>query len=227
MRDAGGVYEESPSPSPDVECTWRTRPTRPGRYLIPAVEYWDIWFARGPGGELTAAIGGPTLGHRWVDAVVDEYGWGVQLGAHVAVPWASKGLLTGGEEDLSIRGRDVVLEGQRFNVPDHAGLSRFVSDLVEAGLLRSDDDVRRALSGDHSGYSVRHWQRRIREVTGLTRKQIAQLERARTAYRLLQEGVRPAECAARCGYSDQAHLTRSLRLFHGQTPARVLAGQRG
>lgn len=212
------------SSSPDVECTWHTRPTRPGRYLTPAVEYWDIWFARKSGGHLTATIGGPTLGHRWVDAVVDEYGWGVQLGAHVAVPWASKRLLLGGEEDLSIRGGSVVLDGQRFAVPDHAGLTCFVSDLVDADLLRSDDDVRRALAGDDSGYSVRHWQRRVREVTGLTRKQVAQLERARTAYRLLQEGVRPAECAARCGYADQAHLTRSLRIFHGLTPARVLAG---
>lgn len=47
--------------------------------------------------------------------------------------------------------------------------------------------------------------------------------RARHAFELLQQGVPPAECAEECGYSDQAHLTRSLRVFHGLTPARILA----
>ena len=45
------------------------------------------------------------------------------------------------------------------------------------------------------------------------------------AYALLQRGVTPAECAVTCGYADQAHLTRSLRLLHGETPARILAGR--
>jgi AraC-like DNA-binding protein len=43
---------------------------------------------------------------------------------------------------------------------------------------------------------------------------------------LLQQGISPAECAAACGYADQAHLTRSLRLLHGETPARILGNHR-
>ena len=96
--------------------------------------------------------------------------------------------------------------------------------LLTLDILRCDDDVRRMLSGDDAGYSERHRQRRVRATTGLTRKQIDQLARAREAFAMLLQGVPASECAARSGFSDQAHLTRSLRTFHGQTPAQVLSG---
>jgi len=220
----GALYEERPSDSPFIECTYQARAVKDERYLVPATEHWDIWFGREPDGEISAGLSGPSLGHRWVASVIGQHGWGVQLRSHMVVPGVSKRFLLGGEMRLPVVDGHVELSGHRLTVPEFDELDGFVDGLVARGLLRSDDDVRRALSGDESGYSERQWQRRARETTGMTRKQIAQITRARRAFELLQQGLTPAECAAECGYSDQAHLTRSLRAFHGMTPARILAG---
>jgi hypothetical protein len=157
-----------------------------------------------------------------VASVIGQDGWGVQLSAHMVVLGVSKSLLLGGEVELPVSDGRVELCGHWLDIPGFDALGDFVHDLVARGILRSDDDVRRALSGDGSGYSERQWQRRTRETTGMTRKQISQIARAREAFELLQSGLTPAECAVACGYSDQAHLTRSLRVFHGMTPARIL-----
>lgn len=219
------MYEERTVASPHIECVWQARSTREERYLVPAVEYWDLWFARQPDGALSAGLSGPTLGHRWVNSTVDEHSWGVQLSAHVVVTGVSKRLVLGGELRLPMRDGELEIAGHRVKMPTYDELESFVEELLELGVIRDDEDVRRALSGDDTGYSERHWQRRVRASTGLTRKQIAQIGRAREAFTLLQEGTTPAECAMRCGYADQAHLTRSLRLLHGQTPARILAAR--
>ena len=223
--DEQPLYEEVRSDAPYIECVYRARAVRDERYLVPATEHWDIWFGREPGRETTAGLGGPSLGHRWVRSTVGEYGWGVQLRVHVFVVGVSKRLVLGGEMRLPVDDGRIELGGHRFDVPEFEDLEAFVDALVEAGVLRADDDVRRALEGDEAGYSERQWQRRAREATGMTRKQIAQITRAQRAFELLQQGVTPAECAAECGYADQAHLTRSLRVFRGMTPARILAGR--
>ncbi|WP_420114903.1 helix-turn-helix domain-containing protein [Pseudactinotalea sp.] len=222
---AAGTYEQRSPDSPDIECVWQARATRVERYLAPAVEYWDLWFAREPDGEQLAGLSGPALGHRWISSVAGEHSWGVQLKAHVVVPGVSKSLLLGGEQRLLVQDQHIVIGQHRVPLPEYDELEAFVDRLLGLDLLRSDDDVRRMLSGEDVGYSERHRQRRVRAVTGLTRKRIAQLERAREAFAMLQQGVAPAECAVRCGFADQAHLTRSLRAFHGQTPARILAGR--
>lgn len=219
------MYEELHPESPVLECVWQARETRDERYLVPAVEYWDLWFRRASDGKVAAHIAGPTRGHRWVRTTAGEHRWGIQLKAHVVLPGVDKRLLLGGEQELSVDGGRVTLAGHAVPFPEFEDLGAFTDRLLELDVLRCDDDVRRMISGDDAGYSVRHRQRRVRETTGLTRKQIQQLSRAREAYGLLMQGVPPAECAALVGFADQAHLTRSLRAFHGLTPAGVLSGR--
>lgn len=219
------MYEERHPESPVVECMWQACATKDERYLVEAVEYWDLWFAREQDGSLLAGLSGPSLGHRWIRSTIGEHSWGVQLKAHVVLPGVSKQLLLGGEQQLVVEERRVVIAQHAVPFPEFGDLEAFTDRLLEFDVLRGDDEVRRMLSGDDAGYSERHRQRRVRAATGLTRKQIAQLARAREAYALLLQGVPPVECAARCGFADQAHLTRSLRVFHGRTPAQVLSGQ--
>ncbi|APX34728.1 AraC family transcriptional regulator [Brachybacterium sp. P6-10-X1] len=219
------MYEEHHPDSPVLECVWQARATRDECYLVPAVEYWDLWFARAAGGELLAGLSGPTLGHRWIRSTIGEHSWGVQLKAHVVLPGVSKQLLLGGEQRLFVEAGHVTLAKHAVPFPEFADLEAFTDRLLGLDVLRCDGDVRRMLSGDDVGYSERHRQRRVRAATGLTPKQIEQLSRAREAFALLMQGVPPIVCAARCGFADQAHLTRSLRAFHGQTPAQVLSGR--
>ncbi|MEU0265761.1 AraC family transcriptional regulator [Nocardioides sp. NPDC006303] len=219
------MYEEHHPDSPVLECVWQARATRDERYLVPAVEYWDLWFAREPDGKLRAGLAGPTLGHRWIRSTIGEHSWGIQLKAHAVLPGVSKQLLLGGEQQLVVEAGHVILAQHAVSFPEFDDLESFTDRLLELDVLRGDNDVRRMLSGDDAGYSERQRQRRVRAATGLTRKQIEQLSRAREAFALLLQGVPPIECAARCGFADQAHLIRSLRVFHGQTPAQVLSGR--
>jgi transcriptional regulator with XRE-family HTH domain len=73
--------------------------------------------------------------------------------------------------------------------------------------------------------SLRTEQRRVLRATGMTPGTIRQIERARRATALLQRGGAIADAAQEAGYFDQAHLTRSLRRFVGQTPAQVARGE--
>ena len=62
-------------------------------------------------------------------------------------------------------------------------------------------------------------------ATGLTRSTITQIARAEKAVEALGNGRSPQDAAPLLGYADQAHLTRSLRRFIGQTPAQVNHGR--
>jgi methylphosphotriester-DNA--protein-cysteine methyltransferase len=51
---------------------------------------------------------------------------------------------------------------------------------------------------------------------------VRQIERARYATTLLQQGVPILDVVYEAGYFDQPHLTRALKYFIGQTPAQIL-----
>ncbi|MEV4285121.1 AraC family transcriptional regulator [Nonomuraea bangladeshensis] len=61
--------------------------------------------------------------------------------------------------------------------------------------------------------------RAFKEATGLPPHAYLTSLRVRTARRLLEDGVRPAQVAAEVGFTDQAHLTRHFRRIVGVPPA--------
>jgi AraC-like DNA-binding protein len=69
------------------------------------------------------------------------------------------------------------------------------------------------------GWSPRHLGQRFRAETGVTPKAVARVARFQRARGYLVGGAAPAEVAARCGYADQAHLTREWRALCGSPPA--------
>lgn len=77
-----------------------------------------------------------------------------------------------------------------------------------------------ALAGEVR-WSRRHLGERFRREYGLTPKEAARVMRFESACRLLCAPDRPglADVAARCGYYDQAHLTREWRELAGCTPS--------
>ena len=74
--------------------------------------------------------------------------------------------------------------------------------------------------------SLRSSQRHFLRSTGITYATFRQVERARYATNLLREGVPIFDVVLGAGYFDQAHLTRSLSHFIGQTPSRIIEGQK-
>ena len=220
------MWEQRSSASPAIRLVWRAYVEEPAAYVDEASEHWGLSFVECSDGSRRAELAGPRLTARPIESYRGETYWGVELAAHVVVPGVDKGLLEGDVLDLEVTRGGVVIGNREHPWPGWADLEAFVGALLEAGTLVSDEDIRRALSGDDIGLSRRSWQRRFRAVTGLSRKQIQQLERAREAYVLLQRGLRPAEVAIAAGYADQAHLTRSLKLIRNETPAQIVAAAR-
>ncbi|MGF6822635.1 AraC-like DNA-binding protein [Microbacterium sp. ZKA21] len=217
------MWEQRESGSTSVRMLWHARVDRPDTYAVAGSEYWGISFVRAADGLLSAEMNGPTFYSATVDgALGDEY-WGVELAPHVMVASAGKDTFRGSTVALpTVHGR--VLIGERWHrIPEFDGLEDWVAELVDAGTLRIDDGIRAALAGDRTGATDRTWQRRFRRVVGLTSAQVRQLARAQHAYVLLQSGLSPTEAASTAGFSDQAHLTRSLRMIRGQTPAAIVA----
>jgi len=121
--------------------------------------------------------------------------------------------------------RSFWLNGSAWDFPDFENMETFVNRLVRSGLIMTDRTVEGALRGELQNVTTRTEQRRVLQITGLTRGAIHQIERARRATRLLKQGTPILDVVDQAGYYDQAHLTRSLQRFIGQSPARIAHGQ--
>lgn len=217
------MWEQRSSIRPEIRTVWRAFVVEDAEYVDDASEHWGLSFIRRVDGELAAELAGPRIEGLPIRAYRGESYWGVELAAHVMVPAVDKALLRGAIAGLLVEGGWVVIGGCRYPVPEWEELESFVARLVDNGALVADAAIHRALAGDDRGLSRRSWQRRFAKVTGLRRKEIERLDRSRRAYRMLCDGVAPADVAVAVGYADQSHLTRELRRIRGETPARIIA----
>jgi hypothetical protein len=113
------------------------------------------------------------------------------------------------------------LAGSSFQFPDYDNVETFVERLVREDVLVSDPVVQAVLAGQPPEVSLRTVRRRFLLATGLTYKVISQIERAKQAADLLEQGVSLLDTAYQAGYADQSHMTRSLKHFIGHTPAQI------
>ncbi len=129
------------------------------------------------------------------------------------------------DEDVNLpdaSSRSLWLNGAAWEFPSYENADTFVDRLVHDNLLVRDPVVEIALQGQLKDLSIRTARRHFLRTTGLTKKVIHQIERARSATILLQQGVSIRDVVYEAGYFDQPHLTRSLRRFIGQTPAQII-----
>lgn len=114
------------------------------------------------------------------------------------------------------------LYGSAWQFPDYENADTFVARLVREELLAQEPVVEAVLQNRPLEMSLRSVQRRFLHATGLTRGTLDQIERARQAVALLEQGRSIADAVYQAGYADQPHLTRSLKHFVGHTPAQIL-----
>jgi AraC-like DNA-binding protein len=119
------------------------------------------------------------------------------------------------------------LYGSAWQFPDFENADTFVARLVREGLLVQEPVVEAVLQNRSLEMSLRSIQRRFLRATGLTRGTFEQIERAHQAERLLKRGFSIADAVYHAGYTDQPHLTRSLKQFIGQTPGQLLLPKSG
>lgn len=117
------------------------------------------------------------------------------------------------------------LQGSAWEYPGFENAEEFVRRLVRAGLVVRDGAIDGILERAAMGMSDRTAQRRFLRATGITHAAHLQIERVRGAVQLLRDGASVGDTVYRCGYYDQAHLTRAVRRFAGLTPGQVQRGE--
>ena len=217
-------FDTRPSDSPLVEAIWRSQTERGGSFISTAASLWEMVVTK-QREKITLSIRGPEtiaspapIPEGYVEYV------GIIFKHGVFMPHLPKQELVDNALHLPESAKDSfqLLQSGSWQFPDFENADTFVNKLVRENLLMHDQVVEDVLRGQTKDLSLRSIQRRFLHVTGLTYKTIQQIERARQAMTLLQSGVPIPETAYQAGYYDQPHLTRSLKLFAGQTPAEIL-----
>ncbi len=114
------------------------------------------------------------------------------------------------------------LGGSAWQFPSYENADAFVDRLAREELLVRDLIVEDVLQGHINDLTLRSVQYRFLQSMGITQSAVRQIERARYATLLLQQGVSIHDTILQAGYYDQPHLSRALKHFIGQTPAQLL-----
>ncbi len=219
-------FERRASRSPLIEQTWQTQSGSDEHFMSGAVSHWEmvvtqqegaVWLTvRGPETKASAA---PIPRHAEFFGIVFSHG--------TFMPGLPPRRLVDRSLRFPATSRSCWLNGTRWEIPGPNNADDFVDGLVRADLLVHDPVAAAAVVGDVEGLSTRSVERRVVRATGLTRGTIRQIRRADRGVELLSLGMAALDVARLAGYADQAHMTRSLRRFVGQTPSEIAASAAG
>jgi len=213
---------DRPSDSPFVERIWRCHCERTVPFLSIA-ESRSMLVVTRLHGKITLTVRGPeTQATPLGDCPADGEWLGIHLKPGTFLRHLPAGTLVDGAMTLPhASSKSFWLAGSVWQFPDYENADTFVDRLVRAGLLVRDPVVGAALQGHLKDLSLRSIQRRVLLSVGVTHKAARQIERARFATLLLQQGKSILDATVEAGYFDQPHLTRSLKYFIGQTPGQI------
>jgi AraC-like DNA-binding protein len=216
------VIDEWGSGSSFVEKAWTSHSEPEPAFISIAVSRWQMVVTT-QHGVTQLTVRGPETKATVTPIPADAEFFGIvfSLGTFMpAVPLA--GLVDQAVTLPAAAPGTVWLDGSRREIPTAGNADVFVDRLVRQGLLVCDPVVAESLQADVDRPSKRTLQRRVARATGLTRSTITQIARADKAVDALGRGLSPQDTATLLGYADQAHLTRSLKRFIGQTPAEMV-----
>ena len=221
------IDEERASDSPFVERVWRSHSEGVRPFLSVAVNHCELVVSRLQG-KVTMTLRGPETKATPVGDCPAEGEWfGILLKLGTALPHLPTSRLVDRGVDLpAAASNSFWFGGSVWQCPDYENADVFIERLAREGLLLRDPVVAAAVQGQLSDLTQRAVQYRFLQATGITQSAARQIERARYATFLLQQGVSIPDVTQQAGYYDQPHLTRSLKRLIGQTPAQLLQRSR-
>ena len=216
------IHTSRPSDSSYIDKVWASQNITDGVYLATQDCSWDIIAYSLPDGTRGVMLTGQATEPADVPYTAGTSSVVVSFAAGAYLPAYPGKKMLGLFEHLPCPDNDhFILAGTQFRIPTFETAEALVDDMVAASVLKMDDVVASILSGDHKALSDRAIQRHFLEVTGLTRKSLEQIRRAQEAVRQLQSGKKPVDVAADAGFTDQAHLAKSLKKIMRRKPSSV------
>jgi AraC-like DNA-binding protein len=220
------IFDDRASDSPFVERIWRSHSERGDAFHSIAACHWEMVVTRHEG-KTSLTVRGPETKATSADCPADGEWFAIRFKLGTFMPLLRPGELRD-RNDVTLphaTDRSFWLNGSAWEYPDFENADTFVRRLVHSGLIATDHSVKAALRSQPHELSARTAQRHFLQATGLTLSTIRQIERARHATNLLKQGVSILTAMHEAGYYDQAHLTRSLKRFIGQTPAQIIRAE--
>ncbi len=216
------VFDARSANSSFVEKVWHTHSERAGTFTSVAASNWEMVITT-LGGKTMITARGPETRTLRADFPADAEFLGITFKLGTFMPHLPlKTLLDRQDATLpEASSNSFWLHGSAWEFPTFENADVFVGRLIRQGILVRDPVVEAAIQGHTPEMSIRSLQYRFMQATGLTHKTIEQIERARSAVSLLEQGTPISETAFELGYFDQAHLTNSLKRFIGKTPAQI------
>ena len=221
------VFEDRPSDSPFVEKIWRCHSERGGAFSSVAASHFEMAVTR-LRGKIFLTLRGPETKATTVDCPAEGEWLGIRFKLGTFMPRFLPGSLRD-QKDVTLpdaTSRSFWLNGSAWQYPDFDNAETFVKRLAKARIISHDSVVDTALQRQPPAQSLRSTQRHFLGATGITYATFRQIERARYATNLLKGGVSILDTIHLAGYFDQPHLTRSLKYLIGQTPAKIIQGER-
>lgn len=216
------TYEDKLIDSPYIDKIWHTYTTSDGVYVAGLDGNWDIIITR-TSDTVIVTINGIGKGAARVPYKANVDSVGIALKPGVFLRNLKGEDIVDQQIVLTKDGTDFVeIDGTLFIVPTYATAETFVNQLVAAGSILTSKIVSSFEKGSTRGTSDRSLRRHIAKTTGLSPYFFHQIRRAQHAVQLLQQGKTIAQTAAEAGYTDQAHMTKSLKLLIGRTPAEII-----
>lgn len=213
--------EERAADSPFVDKVWRARSVPAAAFISIAASHWEIVIWR-QAGNTHVTVRGPETSATAMPIPADAEFFGVQFKLGAFMPDLPVAMLVDRALTLpSGIGNTFRLDGSAWEIPNYENADVFLGQLARRGLITLDPVAVRALQGEPADLCQRSVERRVRRATGLTLSAIKQIDRAYKATALLDAGATISDVVTQAGYADQAHLTRSLKRFMGQTPRQI------
>ena len=220
-------FEDRASDHPFVEKVWRCRSDRADTFLSVAANNFEMVLTRLRGKTFLTLRGPETMATTMACPAEGEW-IAIRFRVGTFMPRFLPGTLRD-HRDITLppaTGHSFWFNGSALAYPDFDNADTFVKRLAKSGILARDPLVEDTLQRRPGELSLRSVQRHFMQSTGVTYATFRQIERARCATNLLREGVSILDVVSRLAYFDQAHLTRSVGRFIGETPGKIIQGQK-